>query len=182
MAVDALPNGALVGDAPAADAVEPVLATAGVSVGNTSANLLQPTVEDTNAGQAGAPADTLLALATATDAPITTAAPASVAADVSNTTTSADTIAITGDVIALNDAPPPSANSLFSGSQYSDYGVTLTSDIVVPQQPTVSPVDTASAHDSLVPVVGDVQQPTPSSTDVDTTHSIDHLGLRDAIL
>jgi hypothetical protein len=174
VAADAVPNVAPAGDT----ADEPVLASTGLSLNNPSANQ----VEDTNTGQAGAPADTLLALATATDAPITTAAPASVAADVSNTTTVADTTAITGDVIALNDAPTPSANSLFSGSQYTDYGVTLTSDIVVAQQPTVSPVDTASAHDSLVPVVGDVQQPTPSPTDVDTTHSIDHLGLRDAIL
>jgi hypothetical protein len=80
-------------------------------------------------------------------------------------------------VIALNDAPAPPANALFTGSQYTDYGVTLSSDIAVPAQHAVSPTDTASAHESFVPVVADVQKSAPPPPDiVDTTHSIDHLG------
>jgi hypothetical protein len=177
---DPLPNAAAI------DIIEPAVDSAGISLSNPSTNLSQPNMEDTGFGQAG-PADTLLALATGTDAPMqvpvfATAAPDNAAADVSNATTSADTTAITGDVIALNDAPSPSANSLFSGTQYTDYGVTLTSDIVVPQQPIVAPTDTATAQDTSVPVAGDVQQHAPSPTDIDTTPSIDHLGLRDAIL
>jgi hypothetical protein len=130
----------------------------------------------------------LLALATATDAPIevpgsATAAPHNVVTDVSNAAAAVDPAAIAGDVIALNDAPPPSENALFTGNQYTDYGVTLSSDIAVPQQHAVSPADDASPHDTLVPVVADVQQHAPPPPDiVDTTHPIDHLGLRDAIL
>jgi hypothetical protein len=183
IAADALLNTAAVSDSPVAPAIEPVLDSAGISASNLSTHLLQPDVDDTGSGQAG-PADTLLALATASDAPIevpagATAAPASAAP---GTSTTADAAAITGDVIALNDAPQPPANVMFTGAQYTDYGVTLSSDIVVPQQPAVSPNDTASAHDSFVQVAGDVQQHAPSPPDLDTTHSIDHLGLRDAIL
>ena len=110
--------------------------------------------------QASEPADTLLALATATDAPIevpesATAAPADVATDVSNDAAAVDPAPVAGDVIALNDAPPPPANALFTGNQYTDYGVTLSSDIVVPPQDAASPTDAASAHDTSVPAVAD---------------------------
>jgi hypothetical protein len=181
MATDALASAAPVVD------TEPVLASAGVSLSNPSADPLPPDLEDTSPVQTSGPADTLLALATATDAPIeapafATAAQASLEADAPDAATAGDASPITGDVIALNDAPPPSENSLFSGTQYTEYGVTLTSDIVVPQQPIVAPTDTSTAQDALVPVVGDVQQHAPSPTDTDTIPSIDHLGLRDAIL
>jgi hypothetical protein len=180
-ASDALPNAA-----PAVDSTEPVPASAGVSLSSPATDLLHPAVPDTSAGQDPGSADTLLALATATNAPIeipgsATAAPASAATDVSNA--AAAHPAIAGDVIALNDAPLPPANALFTGTQYTDYGVTLSSDIAVPPQHAVSPADSASAHDSSVPVVADVQQHAlPPPDIVDTTHPIDHLGLRDAIL
>jgi hypothetical protein len=80
-------------------------------------------------------------------------------------------------VIALNDAPTPPAHALFTGSQYTDYGVTLSSDIAIPPQHAVSPADSASAHDTLVPVVADAQKHAPPPPEiVDTTHPIDHLG------
>jgi hypothetical protein len=137
-------------------------------------------VSDVSTAQVAGPADTLLALATATDAPIeipgsTTAAPAN---DVSNASAAVQPIAIAGDVIALNDAPSAPANALFTGSQYTDYGIKLSSDVAVAPQQAVSPADTASAHDTLVPVVSDVQKhaPAPAPDIVDTTHPIDHLG------
>jgi hypothetical protein len=164
--------------APVVDTSEPVLASAGVSHSNPATHLLQPAVPDVSNGQAPGPADTLLALATATDAPIevpgsATAAPANVATDVSNAATAVGPTAITGDVIALNDAPPPPAHALFTGNQYTDYGVTLSSDITVSPQHAASPANAASAQDTLVPVVADVQQHAPPP---DTTHPIDHLG------
>jgi hypothetical protein len=173
---------ALASAAPVVDTTEPVLASAGVSLSNPATDLLQPAVPDTSTGQAPGPADTLLALATATDAPIevpgsVTAAPANVATDVSNAAAAVDPTAIAGDVIALKDAPQPPANALFTGNQYTDYGVTLSSDIAVSPQHAVSPADTTSAHDTLVPVVADAQQHAPPPPDiVDTTHPIDHLG------
>jgi hypothetical protein len=90
-----------------------------------------------------------------------------------DTVAAVDPTAIAGDVIALKDAPPPPANALFTGNQYTDYGVTLSSDIAVSPQHAASPVDSASAQDTLVPVVADVQQHAPPP---DTTHPIDHLG------
>jgi hypothetical protein len=178
VASDALPSAA-----PIVDTTEPVLASAGVSHSNPATDLLQPVAPDTSAGQAPGPADTLLALATATNAPIevpgsaTTAAPAEVVTDVSNGAAAVHPTAIAGDVIALNDAPPPPENALFTGTQYTDYGVTLSSDIAVPPQHAVSSAGAVSAHDTSVPVVADVQQHTPPPPDiVDTTHPIDHLG------
>jgi hypothetical protein len=167
--------------APVVDTTELVLTSAGVSHSNTVTDLLQPAVPDTSTGQAPGPADTLLALATATNAPIevpgsVTAAPAKVVTDVSNAAGAVHPTAIAGDVIALNDAPSPPANTLFTGTQYTDYGVTLTSDVAVSPQHAVSPADAASAHDTSVPVVADVQQhaPPPPPDIVDTTHSTDH--------
>jgi hypothetical protein len=173
VASDALPNAA-----PVLDTTEPVLASAGGSLGNPTTDLLQPAVPDASGGQASGPADTLLALATATDAPIevpgsATAAPANVATDASNAAAAVAPTAIAGDVIALNDAPPPPANALFTGNQYTDYGVTLSSDIAVSPQHAASPADAPSAQDTSVPVVADVQQNAPPP---DTTLSIDHLG------
>ncbi len=174
--------------APVEAAAQPVLATVTDTASTLSndTDLLQPAVPDT--GQAPGPADTLLALATATDAPIevpgsATTAPANVATDVSNAAAAVDPTAVAGDVIALNDAPPPPENALFTGTQYTDYGVTLSSDIAVPPQHAESPADAASAQDALVPAVADVQQHAPTAPDIaDTTPSIDHLGLRDAVL
>jgi len=174
--------------APVVDTSEPVLASAGVSLSNPATDLLQSAVPDTSTGHAPGSADTLLALATATDAPIevsgsATAAAANVITDVTNAAAAVDPTTIAGDVIALNEAQLPPANALFTGTQYTDYGVTLSSDIAASPQPAVSPVDTASAQDTLVPVVADVQQHAlPPPDIVDPTHPIDHLGLRDAIL
>jgi hypothetical protein len=165
--------------APIADTTAPVLASDGASLSHPATHALQPATPDTSTGQAPESADTLLALATASNAPLEapasmTAAPANVATGVSNADYSA---AIAGDAIALKDAPPPAADALFTGNHYTDYGVTLSTDIAVPAQHAVSPTDTASAHDTLVPVAADAHAPP-----MDTTHSIDHLGLRDAIL
>jgi hypothetical protein len=168
--------------APVLDATEPVLASAGASHSSLATDLLHSAVPDISTGQAVGPADTLLALATSTDAPIevpgsATAAPAHVVMGTSNAAATVHPIPIASDVIALNDAPTPPAHALFAGSQYTHYGVTLSSDIGVPPQHAVSPVDTASAHDTLVPVVADAQKHAPPPPDiVDTTHPIDHLG------
>jgi hypothetical protein len=164
---------------PVVDTTEPVLTSAEASHGNPATDLSQPGVPDVSTGQAPGPADTLLALATATDAPIevpgsTTAA----VTDVSHAAAAVHPIAIAGDVIALNDAPSAPANALFTGSQYTDYGIKLSSDVAVAPQQAVSPADAASAHDTLVPAVADVQKhaPAPTPDIVDTTHPIDHLG------
>jgi hypothetical protein len=177
MASDALANAA-----PVVDTTEPALPSAVVSLSNPATDLLQPGVPGSSTGQAAGPADTLLALATATDAPIevpgsATAAPANVVTGTSNAAAAVHPTAIAGDVIALNDAPTPPAHALFTGSQYTDYGVTLSSDIAIPPQHAVSPADSASAHDTLVPVVADAQKHAPPPPEiVDTTHPIDHLG------
>ena len=173
---------ALASAAPVLGTTEPVLASAGASHGSPATDLLHSAVPDISTGQAVGPADTLLALATSTDAPIevpgsATAAPAHVVMGTSNAAATVHPIPIASDVIALNDAPTPPAHALFAGSQYTHYGVTLSSDIGVPPQHAVSPVDTASAHDTLVPVVADAQKHAPPPPDiVDTTHPIDHLG------
>jgi hypothetical protein len=183
------------------DTTAPALTTTDAAVSHTTSDVSHPTdtgnvasathpsaAPDTSAGQAPGPADTLLALATATHAPIelpgsATAAPANVATDASNAASAVHPTAIAGDVIALNDAPPPPANALFNGTQYTHYGITLSSDIAVPPQHAVSSADAASAHDTPVPVVADVQKPAPPPPDiVDTTHTIDHVGTHDAIL
>jgi len=175
-------SNALASAAPVVDTTEPVLASVGVSHSNPATDPLHSAVPDISTGQAAGPADTLLALATSSDAPIevpgsATAAPANVGTGTSNAAATVDPTAIVGDVIALNEAPAPPAHALFTGSQYTDYGITLSSDIAVPAQHAVSPTDTASAHEILVPVVADVQKNAPPPPDiVDTTHSIDHLG------
>jgi hypothetical protein len=167
---------------PVIDTTEPVLASAGVSHSNPATDLSHPAVPDISVGQAPGPADTLLALATSTDAPIevpgsATAAPANVATGASHAAAAVDPSTITGDVIALHDAPPPPAPALYTGTQYTDYGVTLSSGNAVPAQHATSPADAASTHDTSVPVVADVpQHSAPSSELVDTTHPIDHLG------
>jgi hypothetical protein len=160
-----------------------VLTTTAAAPSNPTTDASDPAVPDTSSGSlASEPADTLLALATATDAPIevpesATAAPANVATDVSNDAAVVDPASVANDVIALNDAPPPPANALFTGNQYTDYGVTLSSDIAVPPQDTASPTDAASAHDTSSPAVADVQKQAPPPPDVvDTTHPVDHLG------
>ena len=157
---------ALASAAPAVHTTEPVTTTA-AALSNLTSDVSHP-------------ADALLALATATDAPIeapgpATAGPANVATGVSHAAASVDQTTTAGDVIALNDAPPPQANALFTGTQYTQYGVTLSSDVAVPAQHAASPTDAISAHDTSVPVVADVEQHAPPSPDImDTTHPIDH--------
>jgi hypothetical protein len=172
---------ALASVAPVVDTIEPVLATTAAAPSDPTTDASDSTAPDTSSGsQASDPADTLLALATAADAPIevpasATAAPANVVTDVSDD--AVDPAPVAGDVIALNDAPPPPANALHTGNQYTDYGVTLSSDIVVPPQDDVSPTDAASAHDTSAPAVADVQkQPPPPPDVVDTNNPVDHLG------
>jgi hypothetical protein len=167
---------------PVGDLNEPVLASAGLSHSNPTTDLLQPAVADTSAGLAAGPADTLLAFATATNAPIevpesATAAPANAVTNGSNAAAAVHPSTIAGDVIALNDAPPPPAPALYTGTQYTDYGVTLSSGNAVPAQHATSPADAGSTHDTSVPVIADVpQHSAPPSELVDTTHPIDHLG------
>jgi hypothetical protein len=119
-------------------------------------------------------ADTLLALATASEAPIqvpesTTAAPANTAAPIHSTE-------VAGDVIALHDAPTPPANTVFAGNQYTQYGITLSSDAAASPQHAASPADATSTQHISAPAVADVQQHAPTPADiVDPTHSTDHL-------
>jgi hypothetical protein len=181
--------------APVVNATEPVLTATAAAVNHPTSNASHPAdtgdvashapanaAPDTTPGQAPGQADTLLALATASSAPIevpgsATAAPTPVAAGDSKTAAPVDPTSIAGDVIALKDAPPPPTNALFNGSQYTDYGIKLSSDIAVPTQHAASPADAASAHDTSVPAAADVQKHAPPPPDlVDTTHPIDHLG------
>jgi hypothetical protein len=178
--------------APVEAAARPVLATVTETVGTLDddvAGVIAPVeVPDISTGQAPGPADILLALATETDARIevpgsATAASANVVTGVSNAAAAVDPTAIEGDVIELNDAPPPPANALFTGTKYTDYGVTLSSGTAAPPQHAVSPTNAASAQETLVPEVVDVQQHAPTAPEiVDTTPPIDHLGLREAVL
>jgi hypothetical protein len=80
-----------------------------------------------------------------------------------------------GDVIAVNDAPQPPENTLFTGTQYTQYGIALSSGVEASPQHADAPLDTTSAqHTSAQPV--DVQQHPPPAPDiVDPTHSTDHL-------
>ena len=174
---------ALASVAPVVDTIEPVLAPTAAAPSDPTTDASDSTAPDTSSdSQASDPADTLLALATAADAPIevpasATAAPANVVTDVSDDAAAVDPAPVAGDVIALNDAPPPPANALHTGNQYTDYGVTLSSDIVVPPQDDASPTDAASAHDTSEPAVADAQeQAAPSPDVVDMTQTIDHLG------
>jgi hypothetical protein len=206
-AVSALAHDAVGTTAPVEAAVEPVLATASDAVSTLAHDAVgaiapveaavQPvlsTVTDTvsvpshdvgtdaSTGHVPGAADALLALATATDEPIEL--PASAAVGSPSAVTSGSNAAavdhpsaITVDVIALNDAPTPPAHALFNGSQYTNYGVALSSDIAAPSQSTAPHSGTELAHDTSVPAVADAQKQTPPPPDiVDTTHSIDHLG------
>jgi hypothetical protein len=169
--------------APAANTAEPVLTSAGDSLSNPATEPGEPAVPDTTSAQTPGSAETLLALATTADAPIessgsATTAPENVMTDKSN---AAATTAVANDVIALNDAPPPPADSLFNGTQYTDYGVTLSSDIA-PSQTAASQGDAASAQDVSAPVAADVQKPAPPPPDILDNTSIDHVGTHDAIL
>ena len=190
-ASDAADTGNVASDAPAsaapvvdaADTIEPVLTPTAAAPSHSTSDASDPAGPDTSSGssQPSEPADTLLALATATDAPIevpesATTVPADVATDVSNDAAAVDPAPVAGDVIALNDAPSPSENALYTGNQYTDYGVTLSSDIVVPPQDAASPTDAASAHDTSAPAVADQKQAPPPPDVVDTNNPVDHLG------
>jgi hypothetical protein len=111
---------------------------------------------------------------TAEPAPTTTAAaasdPISEVSDPADTgTVASDTLAdaapvdvAAGDVIALNDEPPPPDNALHTGTEYTDYGVNLSSDSAVPPQDTGSSAAAASASDTAPPPpeIVDANQPT----------------------
>jgi hypothetical protein len=165
---------ALASATPLVEATEPAAASGGISPGPSATDM----VPDTGSGQAVGQADTLLALATATHAPIeapgsTTAVPANVATDVSHPAAAVDATPIVGDVIAFNSAPPP-AHALFAGTQYTDYGVTLSSDTTASPQ-HLGPADAASTHDTSLPAVADVQQHAPPPPELlDTSHPVDH--------
>jgi hypothetical protein len=174
---------ALASAAPVPDATEPVLTSAGDSLSNPATEPVEPAVPDAGSAQTPGSSHTLLALATTADAPIgssgsATTAPENVVTDTSN---AAATSAVASDVIALNDAPPPPADSLFNGTQYTDYGVMLSSDIA-PSQTAVSQADAASAHDVSAPMAADVQKPAPPPPDIVDNTPIDHVGTHDAIL
>jgi hypothetical protein len=183
--------------APVADITASLHARESGSPSDPAADLLHAATGDTNTsdtsiGNVSGPADTLLAAATATHTPIEV--PESAAAAPTNAGTGAPSasaapgqIATAGDVIALPDAPPP-ANALYSGTQYTQYGVALSSDTAGSSQPAASPPDATAAHDSSAPVVADVQHQTqqqgpPPPDIVDTSHqSTAHLGHVDSIL
>jgi hypothetical protein len=177
-AVSTLAHDAVGAIAPVEAAVQPVLSTVTDTVSVPSHDV----GTDASTGHAPGAADALLALATATDEPIEL--PASAAVGSPSAVTSGSNAAavdhpsaITVDVIALNDAPTPPAHALFNGSQYTNYGVALSSDIAAPSQSTAPHSGTELAHDTSVPAVADAQKQTPPPPDiVDTTHSIDHLG------
>ncbi len=114
-------------------------------------------------------ADTLLALATAPDAPIQV--PDSSAATPANTATPTHLTNLGADVIDLNDASPP-ANTLFTGTQYTEYGIALSSDPTVSPPHTDSPADATSTQPASATAVVDVQQ---HPDIVDPAHSTDHL-------
>jgi hypothetical protein len=183
--------------APIADVTAPLYASEGSSSGNPAADLLHAAIgdgstSDTSTGSASGPADTLLAAATATHAPIVlpesaAANPASVGTDASHASAATDQTATTGDVIALHDTASPPPNALYTGTQYTQYGVTLSSDTTSPSQHAVSAVDTVSAPDNSAPLVADLQHQSQQQASpppiVDTSHlSTVHSGLGDAIL
>jgi hypothetical protein len=163
----------------AAGVLAPLLASAESAHSSPATDLLHSAVSDT--GQSAGPADALLAIATSTHVPIelpgpATAAPDNVATDASNAASAINPTAIAGDVIALIDASPPPANALFNGTQYTHYGVALSSDIGVPPSHAGSPVDIASAHDTAAPAIADTQKHSAPAPDIaDATHPIDHL-------
>jgi hypothetical protein len=114
-------------------------------------------------------ADTLLALATAPDPPIqvpesATATPHHSAAPIYSN--------VSGDVLALNDTPPSPADTLFTGTQYTQYGIALSSDATASPQPAYSPADATSAQHTSAPAAADFQQ---QPDIVDPIHSTDHL-------
>jgi hypothetical protein len=170
----------------------------GASLSDPAADLLHAATGDTGSsntstGNVSGPADTLLAAANATHTPIevpesATAAPTNIGTGAPPASAAPDQIATAGDVIALPDASPP-ANALYSGTQYTQYGVALSSDTTSPSQHAASQADTTAAHDSSAPVVADVQHQTQQQAPpllpdiVDTSHqSTAHLGLVDSIL
>jgi hypothetical protein len=165
------------GAAPVVDATEPALVSAVVSY-DTAMTLLQLVVPDTSAAPSAGPADTLLALATSTDASgeVPGSATITPVATASNAAPAIDPTTHMGDVIAFYDEPSSPAPDLFTGTHYTDYGVMLSSDTGAAAPHVVSPADAASAPDTLVPVVADLQKPTEPPPDILTAiHPIDHL-------
>jgi hypothetical protein len=174
--------------APAEAVVQPVLATATATVGTLSHDAMTEPLtstaaisndltsdvshpDSTGASDVSHPADTLLALATATDAPIQL--------PVSPPTASAQPVpdiqpTVAADVIALQNAPPPPANALFNGNEYTQYGVTLSSDVAPSPQGASSSADAASAQHTSVSAVADVQHAPPPPDTVDPAHITDH--------
>jgi len=174
--------------APAEAVVQPVLATATDTVGTLSHDAMTEPLtstaaisndltsdvshpDSTGASDVSHPADTLLALATATDAPIQL--------PVSPPTASAQPVpdiqpTVAADVIALQNAPPPPANALFNGNEYTQYGVTLSSDVAPSPQGASSSADAASAQHTSVSAVADVQHAPPPPDTVDPAHITDH--------
>jgi hypothetical protein len=186
-AVGTLSHDVAAATAPVEAVVQPVLAAATDAVGTlshdatteplteTAAISNDPTNDVSHPASAEAsdvshPADTLLALATATDAPIQL--------PVSPPTASAQPVpdiqpTVAGDVIALQNAPPLPANALFNGNEYTQYGVTLSSDVASPQG-AASSADAASAQHTSVSAVADVQHAPPPPDIVDPAHITDH--------
>ena len=173
--------------APVEAVVQPALATATATVGTLSHDATTEPLTTTAAisndltsdvshpASTGAsvshPADTLLALATATDAPIQL--------PVSPPTASAQPVpdiqpTVAADVIALQNAPPPPANALFNGNEYTQYGVTLSSDVAASPQGAASSADAALAQHTSVSAVADVQHAPPPPDIVDPAHTTDH--------
>jgi hypothetical protein len=111
-----------------------------------------------------------------TTEPVLTTTPATLSDPTSDVSNPADTgtvasdalpdaapvVEAAADVIVLKDEPPPSENALHTGTEYTDYGVNISSDIAVPPQDTASSADVASASDGALPLpeIVDTHQPT----------------------
>jgi hypothetical protein len=163
---------ALADAAPAVETSEPVPTTTAAAVNDPTSDVSDPA--DTGTVASDALGDAAPVVETIEPAPTTTAAavsaPTSEVSDPADTgTVASNTLAdaapvdeAAGDVIDLNDEPPPPENALHTGTEYTDYGVNLSSDSAVPPQNTGSSADAASASDTAPPPpeIVDTNQPT----------------------
>jgi len=152
---------ALADAAPVVETTEPVLTT-------TAATLSDPTSDVSNPADTGTVVSDALADAAPvveTTEPVLTTTPATLSDPSSDVSNPADTgtvasdalpdaapvVEAAADVIVLKDEPPPSENALHTGTEYTDYGVNLSSDIAVPPQDTGSSADAGSGPDTAPP-------------------------------
>jgi hypothetical protein len=163
---------ALADAVPVVETTEPAPTTTAAGVSDATSDVSDPA--DTGAVASDTLADAAPVVEASEPAPTTTAAavsdPTSDVSDPVDTGTGAsDAVAdaapvdvASGDVIALNDEPPPPENALHTGTEYTDYGVNLSSDSAVAPQGTASSADATSASDTApAPAeIVDTNQPT----------------------